>query len=119
MPPFNRNQIEDILQAIKYLDWRWRVLDKGDGFLIQLAFTAPDCHSGTVKEHHSRKWYVSSHACISEIVETAWAAVQRAVLHEAAENFTYQGRRVYNPHFHVGGRMYLDGEHYEDSRDGT
>lgn len=52
-------------------------------------------------EQHGRKWYVSAHSCVSEVVQTAWAAVERAVLHEAKEAFRYRGARIMNPHLDV------------------
>jgi hypothetical protein len=44
---------------------------------------------------------VSKFSCRSEVVQTAWAAVERAVLHEAKEAFLYKGERIMNPHFDV------------------
>lgn len=92
------DQVREILGRVRYLDWRWRVLPKGDGFLIQAVFIAPDANNGGLFEQRGRKWYVSSHSTLSEVVETAWAAVQRAVLHEARENFYYAGSKLHDPH---------------------
>jgi hypothetical protein len=90
--------IRAIVSDVKFRDWSIRVLPKADGFLLQVVFMAPDCENGAPTEQHGRKWYVSSHACKSEVVQTAYAAVQRAILHEVAEDFLYRGRRIYNPH---------------------
>ncbi len=101
-------EIRTLLKNVKFLDWHWRVMDKGDGLLIQLVWNAPDCHDGVMKVQHGRKWYVSSHSCESEVVAAAYAAVQRAVLHEAAEQFLYKGKRIFNPHFNVDALASLD-----------
>lgn len=94
-------EVEQILAHVQYRDWKFRVMAKGDGFLVQVVFNAPCVDSGRMKEHHGRKWYVSSHAVSSEVVQCAYVAMQRAVAHEAAEEFTYKGARVFNPHFDV------------------
>lgn len=107
-PKMPYGYLKAILSDVKYLDWKWRIMDKGDGFLIQLVWDAPDCHSGVMKEQHGRKWYVSSFSCDSEVVQTAYAAVQRAVLHEAAEQFLYKGRRIFNPHFDVDALVEIE-----------
>lgn len=107
--PLTHGLLKEILSEVKYLDWKWLVMDKGDGFLIQLAWIAPDADTGKQSLQKSRKWYVSSHVVKSEIVQTAYAAVQRAVLHEVAESFTYRGKRIFNPHFDVEALINVDG----------
>jgi hypothetical protein len=94
------NEIESILKDVSYRDWEFRVVEKGDGFLLQVRFMAPDSdHPGSEPTLQScRKWYVSSHAVKAEIVRTAWKAVEAAVLHEAQEGFRYKGQVIYNPH---------------------
>ena len=94
-------ELRRILSRVTFRDWRWRVMDKGDGFLIQVAFDADDCDTGCKAEQRGRKWYVSAHACLTEVVQTAYAAVERAVIHEVKEDFKYRGRRIYDPHGHV------------------
>lgn len=95
------DDVRSVLQNVRFRDWSFRVQPKGDGFLVFAVFTAPDSNTGVPSEQHSRKWYVSSHAVSSEIIQTAYAAVQRAILHEVAEDFLYRGLRIYNPHLDV------------------
>lgn len=104
----NFNDIHVILMKVRYLDWDWEVQRKGDGFLIQARWWAPDCHTGEQKRQHGRKWFISQHACISEVVQTAYAAVCRAVLHEVNEQFLYKGQRPFNPHFDLDALVDLD-----------
>lgn len=49
----------------------------------------------------SRKWTLSRHMTVSEIVQTAFKAVLTAVEHEAREQFTYRGAAIFGPHFSV------------------
>lgn len=100
-----KDRVEEILAQVEapvgFMSW-WRVMEKGDGFLVQLCFDAPDNDNPEVmKENHGRKWYVSSHCTETEAVGTALAAFERAHMHEIRELFKYKGRRIANPHFHV------------------
>jgi hypothetical protein len=95
-----RAELEDILIDITFRDWWFEVQKKGDGFLMQARFMAPDANnpdSGPTLQT-CRKWYVSSHSVKAEIVRTAWKAIEAAVLHEAQEEFRYKGKVIYNPH---------------------
>lgn len=89
-----------LLNQIKYKDWNFRLLDKGDGFLLQVEFMAPDSTRATVKPvlQRGRKWYVSQHSCVGEIVRTAYKAIEAAELHEIQENFKFMGKRIFDPH---------------------
>ncbi len=48
-----------------------------------------------------RKWMLSPHMVLSEIVSTAYAAYERAELHEIKEAFRYKGAAVMGPHQHM------------------
>lgn len=87
-----------LLSRITFRDWSFRVMQSGDGFLVQVAFVAPDSRDGADREQRGRKWYVSRHATVSEIMQTALAAVLAAVEHEAREDFLVDGRAIYHPH---------------------
>lgn len=100
-----RADIEAILGEVKFLDRKIRLLDKGDGFLLQVTYHEPDIATGKTEEQHARKWYVSPFATETEIVETAFAACQRSMMHVVGEWFTYKGRRVYSPHFGIDARI--------------
>ncbi len=102
-------------------DPHWRIMEKGDGFLIQLTFLAPDLgddRDGTDYEVQScRKWWVSSHCTLSEVVETAFKAARAAIDHELKESFRFEGEPVYNPHFDVMARKELCYEERYDIRE--
>lgn len=112
-----RDEVEVILSQVRYKDWQFRVMDKGDSYLVQVVFFEPDCHTGKPAEQHGRKWYVSRWSTKSEVVMTAWAAVERAVIHEAKEAFLYKGVRIMNPHLDVEVLVATAGKVYnEDMR---
>lgn len=82
--------------------WRVRIMEKGDGFLVQIVFVAKDSATGEEAEQRCRKWYVSSHVTITEVVRTLYKAGIAALEHEFSEAFKYQGAAVFHPHRSVG-----------------
>jgi len=90
--------VQAIIANITFRDYEWVVLEKGDGFLLQATFYAPDSETGAPALQKCRKWYVSSHATTNEVIRTAWKAILAAIEHEAAEDFLYKGVTVFNPH---------------------
>jgi hypothetical protein len=89
-------ELSDILEDIRYKDWELRLLIPLDGWFIQWAFKDSDGKPWT-----SRKWFVSSHSCKSEVVQTAFLAARIAEEHELREKFLYKGRSVFGPHIAV------------------
>jgi len=93
-----KKEIQEIVDLISYKDWKFRLLDKADGHLFQVTFFAKDIHSGEVEEQFCRKFYVSPHSCVSEIIRTAYLAVQQAEMHELDENFKFNNTALFDPH---------------------
>lgn len=114
-----REDIEKILKDVQFQDRKFLLLDKDDGFLVQMSYMEADVENpdaGPV-EQKTRKWYVSPYMTETEIVETCWAMVQRSMMHIAGEHFKYRGKRVYSPHFDIYGRLYLCDHNCFDARD--
>lgn len=92
-------EIEAIVADIEYNDWTFRLGKYGDDTpYLQVLFKDKDRITGVVEVQRCRKWVLSYHMVRSEVVRTAFQAVQAAVLHETQEAFKYRGARVYNPH---------------------
>lgn len=108
-PRLSREVIQGILDGVGFQDRKFILLEKGDGFLVQMEYFEADVEKPGSEpvSQKTRKWYVSPFMTESEIVETCWAMVCRSQLHIASEHFTYRGRRVYSQHFDIHGRMYL------------
>lgn len=103
----SKEEIESIIGRIQFLDRTFRLMEKGDGYLVQMEYMEPDVDkpgSEPVKQS-TRKWYISPFMTESEIVETCWAMVCRSQIHVASEHFQYKGRRVYSQHFDVEYRI--------------
>jgi hypothetical protein len=101
------DEIKAIIDGIQFMDRTFRLLEKGDGFLLQMFYyeTCVENPGSEPVKQSTRKYYVSPYMTESEVVETAWLAVQRSQLHVASEHFTYQGRRVYSQHFDIEARI--------------
>lgn len=93
-----QKSIESIISKVDYLDWKLRLGEMGDGWFVQVQFDAPDSESGLIETQHCRKWYVSKWMTDTEVVDTIYAAFERAVLHEFNETFRYMKQTIYNPH---------------------
>jgi len=92
-------ELTKILAKISYKDWKFRVLKKGDGYLVQAFFNAPcTVNGGESTVQPTRKWYVSRWACESEVVRTVFKLVSAAELHEREENFKYMDAVIFDPH---------------------
>lgn len=99
----NIDQIKTFIKAnIQYKDWEFFVGEKNGVIYLQIKFDAPD-HSRpeVVERQHCRKWQLSEWMTPTEIVQTCWAAVTRAELHEAAETFKFKGFDIFNTHINV------------------
>jgi hypothetical protein len=94
---WNRMHLEQLMKSVTYKKWSFRILEKGDGFLLQCGW-ANNCQ-------RSRKWYVSPHMTKSEVVQTAFKMVVTAEEHEAREQFQFRGVPIFNPHFNVDDKV--------------
>ncbi len=115
----SRTEVELILSGVKFMDRTFRLLDKGDGWLLQMQYMEPDVDKPGSEPvlQSTRKWYISPYMTESEVVETAWACVCRSMMHIASEHFTYLGRRVYSQHFDVQARLEMCTHYDFDGRE--
>lgn len=102
-----RQEVARIIDQVRFMDRKFRLLEKGDGFLVQMRYLEADVEHPEkgLQIQATRKWYVSPYMTESEVLETVWAMVQRSQLHVASEHFTYKGKRVYSQHFSVKARL--------------
>ena len=115
-PKLTKEHIQACLNDVEFLDRKFHVMEKGDGFLIQMSYMEADVEHPELgpQEQKTRKWYASPYMTESELVETVWAMVVRSQMHVTAEHFKYKGRRVYSPHFDVQARIEMcDAERFD------
>jgi hypothetical protein len=91
------DQIHDVLESVRYRDWKFVVRYEENSFrpYLQVSFVADGAPQS------GRKWFLSTHMTKSEVVQTALKAILTAEEHEAREKFLYRGRAIFGPHFDV------------------
>lgn len=102
--------VRSVLNKINYLDWVfenhtkhatvWHDTKTNEtSCLIRVKFTAHDNDNPNNREaQYGRWWVLPDNFTESDIIRTAWKAIECAVIHEAQEQFTYNGARVMDPH---------------------
>ncbi len=83
------------------IPFEFRVMPKGDGYLLQLKGYIRDNDTGEYSWQKGGKHYLSSFTIKDEIVNKAWKACFDFVIHEAREAFSYKQQTIYHPHFLV------------------
>ncbi len=103
MPQFKKmfEDIKTIIDQVAFKDRLFKLLKKGDGFLLQMQYIETDVLTGKMAKQHTRKWYISPWATESEIVQTALKCVLTSQEHIGREHFKYMGEKVYGPHNNV------------------
>jgi hypothetical protein len=111
-----RKTITDVQKIIDCIDLgeilydrpTFKLMKKGNGFLLQLVYMEPDTGGLTPPAKGSkpviqkaRKWYVSPYSTDTEIVRTAYKAVMTSLEHRLGEHFRYNNQKVYSPHFSI------------------
>lgn len=89
------DRLNGLLDRIGFTDWLIVAGLMGDGFFLQCQWA----DHGELQK--GRKWYISTHATPSEVVQTALLAVLTAAEHEIRERFTFDGEAIFSPHFDV------------------
>jgi hypothetical protein len=85
-----------IIDRISYKEgWELKYSWNKEDRYIQWIFDDP--HAG--HQWSCRKWRISPHMTVSELIQTAFLAVMSAEEHEAREAFKYKGVAVLGPHW--------------------
>lgn len=106
--------LEFTLARVNYKDWKFITGDMGEGFFIQSSFVDKDHDTGKPSEIKGRKWYISKHAIVDEVIKTAWLAVEIAQRHEAMESFLVDGKAPFHPHNEFSGMLDLPKCHRQE-----
>jgi hypothetical protein len=83
----------DVLAVVARVrfDKKFRVGHMGDGFFVQIEYWETDVVTHEPALQRGRKWYVSTHATDSEIVQTMLTAALASAEHQVREHFFYAG----------------------------
>ena len=110
-------EIQLLLENIAYKDWDIVFREEGARPYLQIQFMAPDSFTGVVERQYCRKWMLSRFMTDSEIVRTAYKAIESTVLHELQEDFRFMDEPVYRPHFDIYEFVKLSRQNKIDKRD--
>lgn len=93
------DEVKTIVFDCRYLIG-WDILVKldNDRPYLQISVDDTDNFTGLPLRWTGRKWFLSYHMCKNEIVNTAYKAIETAVMHEMRENFLYKNTAIFNPH---------------------
>lgn len=94
-------ELRKILSKVEYRNWEWKLGNMNEGFYIQAQFQARNANTGVFEAQTGRKWYLSSFATPSEVIQTALLAILVATEHEVREEFKYNGVKVFGPHHNL------------------
>jgi len=99
----NQKQIEDIVRNVDFRGEKFVIMPKCDGYLLQLTYYEADVDKpdGPPILQKGRKWYISSYATESEIVQTCLLACLTSMEHRTREHFKYRGYRLFGPHIDI------------------
>ncbi len=118
-----KENIERLLRRVTFNffghSFNWRVMAKGDGFLIQVGTTMEDVLTKEQSFQKGGKHYISQHAVDSEVMLKAFKACKDFVNHEIHEAFRIDNVQVFDPH--VDLESFIDAMTYmkRDSRAGS
>lgn len=106
MATLSDEQVEEILNNVKYKDWVVEVHHIPDSTVSLMRWTFDD------KGHrqYARMWTIDRTMPHSDIVRTALAAAIMAEEHEVRERFQYRGKKVFNPHYDVDKLSEISGK---------
>ena len=88
----------------KYKDWNICLRYDDTRPYIQVQFAGKDTITGALEIQSCRKWMLSYYMTKTEVIETVFAALERAVVHELRDTFSYKGRKVFSNHRDIGAR---------------
>lgn len=93
--------IRTILSGVTFPDTEFLV-EEGSGWMVLRVEVKGRCNvTGEPSTWKGRKWPLSKHMTKSEVVQTAFLAVQTATEHEVREQFKFKGAAIFGPHFSV------------------
>lgn len=100
-PGRNAAELRAIVDRCTYPGFKFEVHQKDFTTYLQIVGAGPDNVTGEPITWNGRKWLLSHYMTDTEIVQTCWAAVQRALLHEASEVFRFDDAAIFDRHLSV------------------
>lgn len=81
------SRLREIVARARYLDWRFRVITLGHGWLVQAVWEVENAEEKQIVTCASRPWYVSPKEADESVEQTLRLLVLAEVEHEARASF--------------------------------
>ncbi len=93
------DEMREELKHVKFLDYSFEIILKNELPFLRASYEEVDIVTGKIVIQKTRKWYVSEHATLSEFIQTAFKCALTSMEHRTRENFKWNGKRIFSPHF--------------------
>ena len=115
--PKSLAELETLVARCRYPGFTFKVAGEiADPWFQIVCPDGVDTTTGEPVAWKGRKWKLSQWMTDTEVVQSVWAAVQRALLHEASELFKFDGAAIYDRHVSV--HRLVDLRQRDDALDG-
>lgn len=101
------NDLQRIVNDIKFPPYTFVIIYEGTRAYLQGQYVEADTKTGNDEMQKTRKWLLSPFMTKSEVVQTVFKCALTSMEHRTREHFTYQGYRVYSPHYDVDALIEL------------
>lgn len=109
-------EITELLLDVKFENYTFTLSSKNEAMFLQARYMEPDIVTGKPELQSTRKWLLSPNMTKSEIIQTAFKCALTSMEHRTRELFTYRGKRIFGPHFHVDALWQACADHQFDCR---
>jgi hypothetical protein len=92
---------QEVLLLVRFFNYEFSIREGHGGVFLQAMYEDKDIYTGKVEPQYTRKWLLSPAMTRSEIVQTAFKCCMTSFEHRCREAFTYEGARIFGPHFDV------------------
>lgn len=94
-------EILDVIKDVFYPEYTFVLENHNGTFLLSATYDEADINTGEIENQRTRKWFISEHACKSEIVQTCLKCILTSMEHRTREHFIYKGKLLFGPHWNV------------------
>lgn len=103
------------LRCIEFKNYKFFVRESHGGVFLQAAYMDGDIYTKQQERQMTRKWLLSPEMSESELIQTAFKCCLTSMEHRTREAFTFNGARIFGPHFDVNDLEHLCHKGREDA----
>ena len=95
------SELQDVLKQIQFEEYQFFLRRREDHYLLFARYDEKDIVTGQVETQTTRKWFISEHVSKSEFVQSVFKLCLTSMEHRTREEFRYNKKRIFGPHFDV------------------